>query len=287
MSRKNIFELLAENKDMNKDVERMMTLFTHYYYVESPERLTLREFVDRYCFSRWKGKGRCIDLDDFFETISFFEMQDYLKTHEDLDTFLTVVETIKNMLLIAENYIELANMEYRCFDTGEQLRQLMDSCLSDYNHKAYYDENEEKCIVIEDTPQVTAAAEAVDPDIAFAIVRYHHRLLTGDIAKKKAILKTLGDYLEGKEHDITAIDNALYKTITGCLNNFDIRHNNTDPNNKDTYRKAIAEMPAEELEAHYDDVYQMILLAILEIDNVQRKRDMKALIQKVCAKDDL
>ena len=160
----------------------------------------------------------------------------------------------------------------------------MDECLSEYNKKAYYFPEEERCIIAEDSPQVTAATEATEPEIALDIVHYNHRQLIGEVAKKKAILKTLGDYLEGRKREITDINSALYNTITGALNNLNIRHNNIAPENKSYYHEAVADMPQEELEQHYDNLYQLILLAILEIDNVVRKREMNALIQRVSAK---
>ena len=40
-------------------------------------------------------------------------------------------------------------------------------------------------------------------------------------------------------------------------------------------------MSTEELENTYDDIYQLWLLAILEIDNVERKQKMKDLLKKV------
>lgn len=284
MSRTNIFELLKQNNNMGKDADRLKTLLCEYHYAATAEHenYTLFRFIDAFCFDDWTAKGRCLDLQDFFETLGIDELDYYFP--RELDDLLVFIEILYNFWYLAENYIGSHKAEFELYDTSDVLKTLMDECLSEYNQRAYYFPEEEKCIIAEDSPQVTAAAEATEPEIALDIVRYNHRQLTGELAKKKAILKTLGDYLEGRKREITDINSALYNTITGALNNLNIRHNNIAPENKSYYHEAVADMPQEELEQHYDDLYQLILLAILEIDNVVRKREMNALIQRVSAK---
>lgn len=284
MSRTNIFELLKQNNNIVKDSDRLKTLLCEYHYVSTPEHenYTLFRFIDAFCFDDWAAKGRCLDLQDFFETLGIDELDYYFP--RELDDLLIFIEILYNFWYLAENYIISHKTEFELYDTSDVLKTLMDECLSEYNQRAYYFPEEEKCIIAEDSPQVTAAAEATEPEIALDIVRYNHRQLAGDVAKKKAILKTLGDYLEGRKREITDINSALYNTITGALNNLNIRHNNIAPENKSYYHEAVADMPQEELEQHYDDLYQLILLAILEIDNAERKREMNALIQRVSAK---
>ena len=284
MSRTNIFELLKQNNNMGKDADRLKTLLCEYHYAATAEHenYTLFRFIDAFCFDDWTAKGRCLDLQDFFETLGIDELDYYFP--REPDDLLVFIEILYNFWYLAENYISSHKAEFELYDTSDVLKTLMDECLSEYNQRAYYFPEEEKCIIAEDSPQVTAAAEATEPEIALDIVRYNHRQLTGEVAKKKAILKTLGDYLEGRKREITDINSALYNTITGALNNLNIRHNNIARENKSYYHEAVADMPQEELEQHYDDLYQLILLAILEIDNVVRKREMNALIQRVSAK---
>ena len=284
MSRTNIFELLKQNNNMGKDADRLKTLLCEYHYAATAEHenYTLFRFIDAFCFDDWTAKGRCLDLQDFFETLGIDELDYYFP--REPDDLLVFIEILYNFWYLAENYISSHKAEFELYDTSDVLKTLMDECLSEYNQRAYYFPEEEKCIIAEDSPQVTAAAEATEPEIALDIVRYNHRQLTGEVAKKKAILKTLGDYLEGRKREITDINSALYNTITGALNNLNIRHNNIARENKSYYHEAVADMPQEELEQHYDNLYQLILLAILEIDNVVRKREMNALIQRVSAK---
>lgn len=294
MTRTNIFELLAENNTIGNDVERLDGLFTNtkcfeidYEYYRRDFNWTLKEFVDSCCFAEWNNRHRCLDVEDFLKTIRYDEILIRAKENS-IDDFLTLIEIIYNFWYLAVQYYT-ENSEHINYSkrnngacTAKELKDIMDECLSEYNQKAFYFPDEQKCIITEDSPQVTAAAEASEPEIAIEIVRYNHRQLAGDIIKKKAILKTLGDYLEGRKKEISNINATLYKNITGALNNLNIRHNNTNPENKSYYHKAVAEMPQKELEAHYDDLYQLILLAILEMDNVQRQRDMNELVQRVC-----
>lgn len=284
MSRTNIFDLLKQNNNISRDTNRMLILFNEYIFAAiNKEAFTLYRFVDEFCFDDWSGKGRCLDIQDFLETLGIRDLEYYCPT--DIDGLLMFIEILYNFWYLATNYIKKSPIPFERFDTETTLQKYLDECLSDYNHKAYYYTDKEKCIIIEDLPQITAAAEATDGEISIEIVRYHHRQLAGDILQKKAILKTLGDYLEGRKTEIQRINNSLYNCITGALNNLNIRHNNVNPQNIGKYKKAVADMPQEDLEAHYDDLYQLILLAIIEIDNVSRLQEMKTLIQRINEKE--
>lgn len=298
MARTNIFELLAKNTSISKDAIRLDNLFTtaacfeqEPSYNQNSYSWTLKEYVDSFCFAGWKNRHRCLDVKDYFETIEYDKI--FIRAQcGSFDDFLTFIEIVYNFWYLAvkkldeatHNGIVLSKRSTGDY-TAAEIKDFLDDCLSEYNQKAVYSEAEEKCLVMEDSPQATAAAEASEPEIALEILRYNHRQLAGDIPKKKAILKNMGDHLEGRKIEINSINSSLYNNITGALNNLNIRHNNTNPANKSYYHKAVAEMPVEELEQHYDDLYQLFLLAILEMDNVPRQREMRELIQVVTRKD--
>lgn len=287
MSRTNIFELVKLNKSIEKDGKRIIDLVCRQRIINTKRgTYSLIAFVNANCFHTWKSRGKCLDVNDFLETIGIRDGD--LRNYKivDVNDLLTLIEIGYNFWGLATRipYASTRGIDYS--SEVYFLKQLMDKCLSDFNQKAYYHSESEQIIVAEDSPQITAAAEASEPEIAWEIVRYNHRELAGDIAKKKTILKALGDELEGRKAEITTINSTLYNTITGALNNLNIRHNNVNPDNKSTYKQVVADMPAEELEQHYDDLYQLILLAIMEMDNVDRQRDMKQLIQSVNMKNE-
>ena len=62
-----------------------------------------------------------------------------------------------------------------------------------------------------------------------------------------------------------------------------IRHNNVNPELKGKYKAYAAQMSNSELEKWYDETYQMCLLALLQIENLDRKAEfdkLKAEIEK-------
>lgn len=66
------------------------------------------------------------------------------------------------------------------------LKDVMDDVLSQYNHIAYISEEQECVFVVEDKPEVTAAAEIMPtPTLAVDIIKYNHRSLKGEIEQKK------------------------------------------------------------------------------------------------------
>ena len=93
----------------------------------------------------------------------------------------------------------------------------------------------------------------------------------------------LGADLEPKRKQIQAIDKDLEDGIFYILNNLNLRHNNKTVGDKN-YRQAVADMDDVTMEGWYDELYQMMLLAYLQLDQVTRAAKVKMLKQTVTPK---
>ena len=114
----------------------------------------------------------------------------------------------------------------------------------------------------------------------FLLNLYNHHKLKGDISAKKNILIQLGNLLEADKKVLKQINNDLETQIFYLLNTLNLRHNNIEPGTKN-YKQVVATMSQDDLEKWYDELYQLCLLAILELDNVERKRRVNELKQKI------
>ena len=233
----------------------------------------------RLLFPRWKNRGRCLNLDDYLDTIGFTKIQPTAPYR--VNDFLIYMEVVYNMWYMSDDFIAAYSDSYEWGTDGALLKSIMDEVLSEMNQKAYYDPETEQCLIGEDSPQVTAAVEASERETASQMLRYNHRQLAGDIAGKRVILKNLADYIEGRKDELKSINAQLLTDINSAVNNLSIRHNNLDPRNPNRYKEKLAKMSPEGLEKWYDDVYQMILLAILEMDNVERRDHVRTMIQEI------
>ena len=65
------------------------------------------------------------------------------------------------------------------------------------------------------------------------------------------------------------------------LNNINIRHNNRNSKDSSKFKEYIFKMDDAKLEEWYDELYQMMLLAILLLDNVDRSSKVKELKSKI------
>lgn len=157
----------------------------------------------------------------------------------------------------------------------------MEDILSKNNHKAYIDNENERVLIIEDKPEVSSVVEIVDETLALDIVKYNHISLQGEIELKKSILLSLGAELEPKRKELETINKQLSNDIFFMLNNINIRHNNRSKKDKSKYKEYVAKMTKKQLEKWYDELYQMILLAFLLLDNVDRTKKVKELKNKV------
>lgn len=105
--------------------------------------------------------------------------------------------------------------------------------------------------------------------------------MKGDLEAKKETLLKFADLLEPKREILNSIDKTFSSDLFYLFNNFNLRHNNTDPSAKGKYKKAVAEMSNAELEKWYDETYQMCLLAFLRIDHIDRKAAFDTIKDKI------
>ena len=196
----------------------------------------------------------------------------------------TLVEIIYNFWYIANR---AARVSIYGFDEEQRkffiLRRIMDNCLSHYGYKGEYFPDLEQLIVIEDKPEATAVAEIVPNEISLKVLRYNHFSLKGDLQAKKEILLALGEQLEPKRKQLSCIASDLADNIFFMLNNLHLRHNNKVYGDKN-YRKVVADMDDSTLEHWYDELYQMILLAFLQLDQVDRNAKILELKQTISSK---
>lgn len=266
--RKSIFQIIEENDNLERKMGRIVQLFEKEPLIDirvaGRERAyTIKEVIDAGFFSSWKQRGFCLDLDEFLEMLEF----DDLCTNDDFESYLIVIEVVYNlwMLIHTRMYVDEEESGQTASKSFMRVKEMLDEYLSQCNHKAIYYPEEEKVLIIEDNAAVSAAAEVVENTVAKEILRYNHYSLKGDLKSKKEILRNLGDYLESNERTLSRIDSTLKNAIFHVLNKMGIRHKNAA--NDDNVAKV-----GDKLEYWYDELYQMMLLAILRIDNDERMK---------------
>lgn len=277
MSRKNIFEIVNEKFDLHREILRMKRLFEDEEIMEDDlYTYTILEAVKDVGFAAWKNRGRCVDAEDFLSMLNYdFLWNNATNSETDL---LTLIEIIYNFWYIVYKKTDLSFCDCEREKRFFLLKEIMDECLTQYNYKGEYFPDLAQLIVVEDKPEATAVAEIVDKEIVRKILRYNHYTLKGNLSAKKEILIALGAELEPKRKQLHTINSSLEDGIFYILNNMNLRHNNKIPGDKN-YNQTAAEMDNDTLEGWYDELYQMILLAHLQLDQIDRDAKVKALKQ--------
>ena len=97
MARKNIFEMMSEQFDLEQELARIKRLFMSIECVHVPGIgfYSVYNYVKHYGFSSWKNRGRCIDVDDF---LSQFDYDDLWNTASyDVEDLFLLIEIIYNL----------------------------------------------------------------------------------------------------------------------------------------------------------------------------------------------
>lgn len=280
--RKSIFDIVADKIDMKSDTYRLVTMANNEktLCVNGWVNYTVFEFVAEFCFEDWNYRSRYMNVDDYLKALDFEVL--VIDAEYDIESHLTLIELIYNFWNLAHNMFDDEDFSGNLEWSGNfyHLKDVMDEILEEYNHRVYSNKDKDYFIVIENKPEVTAAAEIMTSDtLSFNIIRYNHRSLKGEIEVKKAILASFGTELEPKRKVLQGINKQLSEDIFFMLNNMNVRHNNCDASDSGKYKEYVSKMTLEQLEDWYDELYQMMLIAFLLLDNEERSvkvRELKA-----------
>lgn len=258
-ARKNIFDILNENIGVLAEIRVIEELMGEY----SIDNETPEDIVDQYCFREWKARGRCIGTQDMRERLNLNEYQ--VHHIQNLTDALLYLEYVSNIIWLCNEKFDIDDCDIA--NEYEYLQENVQGLIADLGYEAKVFEDEEKVLLLEKDAAATAVAEISDAAVSEAVLEYNHFLLKGNLEEKRKILLQLADVYEPRKSQLKGVDSSLESNLGFMLNKMNIRHNNKEGKHVSAY---LAQMPDEELEGWYDETYQMLLLAFLELDNVER-----------------
>lgn len=276
MARKNIFEILKSNYNINLEFEKITALFedkciqysqsigfsqyrTLYYSLEN--------MIDE-IFPTWKARGSCVCCKNMRQELGINDI--HKKTNFTEDYILTCLEYYKNIFILFINRVapKLDHYAYSYLNSFHMLNPNMDKLLDYLNYEQHVFEKEEMVILIPKNPAATAVAEISSENTAMAILMYHHTSLKGQLEEKRDILRRIAKEYEPLLNKKTEGFHDYFDKANNMLNNLDIRHNNTEGRHKNVLATSLSD---EELENWYDELYQLLLFCVLIKDNKDRK----------------
>lgn len=258
--RRNFAEILKTAKiDLLQEYGRLYKLF---YNIQNDYRVSLAKECEK-SFLDMPFRGTCLSLSDFNKSYGFdFESK---PKDFDIDYLVVFCEYTYNFVVYLRNAY---GSPYKTLYIN-QMRMVLD--MIDYEF--IDDEYTRMNILVPRKQESIAVAEIADKKIAYSILEYNHHSLKGNLEKKKAILKLMADDIEPERNKLRSINRTFESNLFQMLQKF-VRHNNEE-------KPYIKGLSPDELEACYDDIYQMWLLAKLEIDNLERKKRVEFVLQKI------
>lgn len=265
MSRRNFYEIITSSGiNIVNEYNRINLLF------ESNEHsMSVKSMIQKSFFAFPKSfKRRTITLEDFDETYGF-------RKKSQMETI-----TIDDLLARCEYMLNLIAQLQKCFGemfndneryTIKQLNETIRDCIDELGFMIV--SKDEFIICVEKDAAAVAVAEILTGQLSFTVLEYNHYRLKGEVAKKQKNLKEMADNIEPERKNLKQVNRTLETQLFELLNKF-VRHDHS----KTPY---IATMDNNQLEEVYDDIYQLWLLAKLEMDNVERRQRMKKLLSEI------
>ena len=265
MERRNLSQILKDAKiDYRREYDRLYEIF--YELGTGKKDQVLRDACAN-AFWNMPMRGTCLSLDDFDEVYGIhFEKEPH---HFDLNYLLDFCEYTYNLVI----YTSFNAWEYGVYTPNSVFLNQLDKVVELIGYKFLHDNDTSVDILVPCKQEALAVAEIVDEKLSYSVLEYNHHSLEGNVAKKKAILKLFADDIEPQRKILNSINKTLSDNLFQMFQKF-VRHNNED----NPYIKSLS---PKEIEDCYDDIYQMWLLAKLEIDNLDRKKRVADVLQKI------
>ena len=278
---KSIFDIAEEKFSIKENINQIISAFTKEKYVTVKSALdildgfdydmTFEQYIDKHNFKNWEYKSFSLSINDYKKKVNI----DNISTDSNEEQLIHYLEFVYNMLNIFDEncYYDKVALD--------AILDLIERLLSKLNYKIV-EVKKTKYKVIINNSSLPTVINKVSKDIQSCFIEY--LIIDNKIEDKRKILKLLADYFEGekKNYKDSNVDfiKSLYNDTTYYFNNYNIRHNNLNGNNK---KEKLLSMTDEKLEHIYDMIYNNCLLlillkeyAIFHIETKQNKIDIPA-----------
>ena len=264
--RRNFYDVIKNgNIDLSKEYARIYELFYDTLcYKTGYQELTLNDLVESYFDALSKDLvGRCISLDDFNDSYGYFFYPQLID--ENIDTLVDISEYVVNFI---HALMDGTSLDLPMFSST---LHHIDSCMDDVCYKRSMKEN--IIIYVEAAPEALAVAEITEGTLSYSVLEYNQHKMKGDLVNKKNILKNMADDIEAKRGILTSINKSFSSNLFQLLNKF-IRHD-------DSENIYISGLTDEQIENVYDEIYQMWLLAKMQLSYLSKKDKIQILINNI------
>ena len=258
-------------KNANIDIQREYSRLFHMFYDKHGDEYSV-ERICEFNFERFPFRDTCTDLADFNEVYGF----NYVEQPADFDENY-LVNFCEYSYNLSKFNCGMAGIVYGQDPVREYMNQIFKVI-----EKIGYMENDVDGIT-EFVPKDQAAiavAEIVEQSLSYRLIEYNHHSMKGDLDKKKKIIRDLADKLEPERKRLGNYNKELSDNLFYLVNKLNIRHNNIAEGTPNYY-PTVANMDDDELETWYDEIYQMLLLAFLELEHIERKEKIKGLKERI------
>ena len=251
--------------DIRREYDRLFNLF----YVQKIQyndiyTATLRTICSEF-FPTLPFRGTCISLDDFDDFNDFHFLKD--PPDFNLDYLVSFCQYSYNLVYHSN---APANVMFNCI-LSHEMKLYLQQVMTVVDSIGYMKNRQD--LITDFVPKDQTAisvAEIVDPSLSYKVLEYNHHSMKGDLERKRATLLVLADKLEPMREKLSQINKSLESDLFFLLNEVQVRHNNIEQGSK-KYNPFIAGMNEKTIEQWYDDMYQMCLLAFLELEHLDRK----------------
>lgn len=279
MERRNFAQILKEaNVNIRREYDRLYSAFYVQKIVDSNGYGTVLREYSAANFINMPFRGTCISLDDFddFYKIHF----EKVPSSFDINYLVSFCEYTYNLAMYTP---WMGTFGYMGIPNASQI--YMQQVLKVVEAIGYMSTQEGNVTIF--VPKSAAAisvAEIVAPSLSYKVIEYNHHTLQGNLEKKKSILLLLYEKIEPQRDKLKQINKTMADNLFILFNNLNLRHNNCDEQKKENYKAFVAQMPKKDLESWYDEIYQICLLAFLELENVERNEKIKELKENLARK---
>ena len=267
--RRNIYDILSDRKiDISVEYNRIYDLFYCKGIANGwGKPITIENVVSaKFCELNKKLIGRCLSLEDFNNTYKFFFKKQ--KEDVDIDLLISFSEYVFNFVFAV---LPCAPTILGDISELHSILLHISDCMDEIGYKIT--EKESFFIIVEKNAAAIAVAEVSDKGLAGDILEYNHHKLKGNLSEKKNILKNMADDIEPQRNRLKQINASFTSDLFQLMNRF-IRHNSVG-------NSYISSISKSELENIYDEIYQMWLLAKMQLEYSEKANYIAGIIKKL------